>query len=403
MHYTRTLSGVINRASGSFKVVMLTGMRQVGKTTLLKDLAGEDRVYLTFDDPRTLKTAKEDPYLLFETYKARLLIDEVQYAPEVFSHIKMLADASNEFGLVWMTGSQQFLLMKGVSETLAGRMALIDLHGFSLYEKENMALQHQPFIPSARPASILPRRNAAETFDIIWKGSFPQLFTQNDGDWELFYSSYVKTYIERDVRQLASVGDELAFYNFLRASAARTGQELNLSALAGDVGVTVNTAKAWISVLRASGVVYLLPPYSQNITRRIVKRPKLYFLDTGLAAYLTDWNTGAQLMAGAMSGAIFETFVFGEILKSYSHNGKGANLYYYRDSNKAEIDLLIAQGGKLHPVEVKKTASPDSRMVKNFEMLEKFGCSVGYGALICLADRPFPLTRNAVAMSVWDM
>jgi len=382
---------------------MLTGMRQVGKTTLLSDLAGEGRVYLTLDDARTLKMAKEDPYLFFETYKAPLLIDEVQYAPELFSHIKMLVDASDKTGLVWMTGSQQFLLMKGISETLAGRIALIDLHGFSLHERENMAFQHHPFIPAAGSASVLPRRNAAETFDIIWKGSFPGLLTKNDADWGLFYSSYIKTYIERDVRQLANVGDELAFYNFLRAAAARTGQELNLSALAGDVGVTVNTAKAWLSVLRASGIVYLLPPYSQNITRRVVKRPKLYFLDTGLVAYLTDWNTGTQLMAGAMSGSIFETFVFGEILKSYSHNGRQASLYYYRDANKAEIDLLIARDGKLHPVEIKKTASPDSRMVKNFEILQKLGCAVGHGALVCLTDRPFPLTRNASALSVWDM
>jgi len=403
MHYPRTLSGVIDRASSSFKVVMLTGMRQVGKTTLLSNLAGENRAYLTLDDARTLKMAKEDPYLFFETYKAPLLIDEVQYAPELFSHIKMLVDASDEAGLIWMTGSQRFLLMKGVSETLAGRMALIDLHGFSLYERENMALQHRPFIPAAGPALGLLRRSAAETFDIIWKGSFPGLITKNDADWELFYSSYVKTYIERDVRQLANVGDELAFYNFLRASAARTGQELNLSALAGDVGVTVNTAKAWLSVLRASGIVYLLPPYSQNITRRVVKRPKLYFLDTGLVAYLTDWNTGTQLMTGAMSGAIFETFVFGEILKSYNHNGKQASLHYYRDANKAEIDLLIAQDGKLHPVEIKKTASPDSRMVKNFEILEKLGYTAGHGALVCLTDKPFPLTRNVTALSVWDM
>jgi len=402
MYYPRTLSETIKRAENSFKVVMLTGMRQVGKTTLLRDLAGEERLYLTLDDARTLKMAKEDPYLFFETHKAPLLIDEIQYAPELFPHIKMLADASDNMGIVWMTGSQQFLLMKGVSETLAGRMALIDLHGFSLYEREGLALQHRPFIPQMSSAATLQRRNTAETFDIIRLGSFPGLIT-NNVDWGLFYSSYIKTYIERDVRQLTNIGNELAFYNFLRAAAARTAQELNLSNLANDVGVTVNTAKAWLSVLKASGIVYLLPPYSQNITKRIVKRPKLYFLDTGLAAYLTDWNTGTQLMSGAMSGAVFETFVFGEILKSYNHNGKQASLYYYRDSNKVEIDLIISQDGKLYPVEIKKTASPDSSMVKNFSVLEKQGNIIGHGALICLTDRPFPLTRNVSALSVWDL
>jgi predicted AAA+ superfamily ATPase len=307
-----------------------------------------------------------------------------------------------------MTGSQQFFSIqgvseKGVSETLAGRMALIDLLGFSLYERENKAHLHEPFLPSIQPAANLPRKNASETFEVIWKGSFPGLLTKSDGDWSLFYSSYIKTYLERDVRQLANIGDEVAFYNFLKAAAARTGQELNMSEMAGDIGVTVNTIKSWLSVLKASGIVHLLQPYHQNVTKRIVKRPKLYFMDTGLAAYLTDWNTPAQLLAGAMSGAIFETFVVAEILKSYSHNGKQASVYYYRDTNKVEIDLVIVQDGRLYPVEIKKTATPDSRMVKNFDILEKLGKNTGYGVLICLTDKPFPLTRKAGAISVWDM
>jgi predicted AAA+ superfamily ATPase len=401
MFYPRTLSKVIARAGENFKVVMLTGMRQVGKTTLLRELAG-GRVYLTLDDPRTLKSAKEDPYLLFESHKPPLLIDEAQYAPELFSHVKMLVDGSDRTGQVWMTGSQQFLMMKGVSESLAGRMALIDLLGFSLYERENKALLQEPFLPSAQPSAVLPRRSAAETFEIIWKGSFPGLVTKTDGDWGLFYSSYVKTYLERDVRQLVNVGNELAFHNFLRVMAARTGQELNLSTVAGEAGVTVNTAKSWLSVLKTSGIVYLLQPYHPNVTKRVVKRPKLYFLDTGLAAYLTDWGTPAQLMAGAMGGAIFETFVFGEILKSYVHNGRQPSFYYYRDTNKAEIDLIIAQNGALHPVEIKKTATPDKHMVKNFDLLTNLG-KPGYGALVCLTNEPFPLTKTASALSVWDM
>jgi predicted AAA+ superfamily ATPase len=403
MTLARTESRIVDNASDSFMVVMLTGMRQVGKTTLLKNMAGEKRTYLTLDDPRTLAAAKSDPYLLFETNKSPLFIDEVQYAPELFAHVKMLADGSDKTGLVWMTGSQQFLLMKGVSETLAGRMAIIDLLGFSLYERQDKAGLHRPFLPSAKPAGALTRQSAEETYKIIWRGSFPGLIVKPNTDWNLFYNSYVKTYIERDVRQLANIGNEVAFYNFLKAMAARTAQELNMSALASDAGVAVATVKSWVSVLRASGTIYLLQPYHQNITKRIVKRPKMYFLDTGLAAYLTDWNTPAQLLSGAMSGAIFETFVFGEILKSYLHNGRSPSLYYYRDTNKVEIDLIIAEAGKLYPVEIKKTATPESRMVKSFAMLEALGRTVGHGALVCLTGEPFPLTRNVTAMSVWEM
>ncbi|MCL2010260.1 MAG: ATP-binding protein [Synergistaceae bacterium] len=401
MFHARTIDKVIARAGESFKVVMLVGMRQVGKTTLLKSM--DERTCLTMDDPRTLAAAKSDPYLLFETNKPPLLIDEVQYAPELFPHVKMLVDGSDETGLIWMTGSQQFLLMKGVSETLAGRMAIIDLLGFSLHERQGKAHLHRPFLPSPQPAGVLTRQSAEDTYKIIWQGSFPGLITKPNADWSLFYSSYIKTYIERDIRQLANIGNELAFYNFLKAMAARTGQELNMSSVASDVGVTVPTVKAWLSVLRASGVIYLLQPYHQNVTKRIVKRPKMYFLDTGLAAYLTDWNTPAQLMAGAMSGPIFETFVVGEILKSYLHNGRQPSLYYYRDTNKVEIDLIIAEAGRLYPVEIKKTATPDNRMIGSFAMLEKLGMAVGHGALICLTNRPFPLTRAAAAISVWDM
>ena len=403
MPYARTIGKVITKASNSFKIVMLTGMRQVGKTTLLKDLVGEERAYVTMDDPRTLATAKSDPYLLFQTSKPPLLIDEVQYVPELFPHIKMLVDNQDKTGQVWMTGSQQFLLMKGVSETLAGRMAIIDLLGFSLYERQDKADLHKPFRPSPDPAAVLARQSTEDTYKTIWQGSFPGLITKPDADWSLFYGSYIKTYIERDVRQLANIGNELAFYNFLKAMAARTGQELNMSAVASDVGVTVATIKSWVSVLRASGVIYLLQPYHQNITKRIVRRPKMYFLDTGIVAYLTDWNTPAQLMSGAMSGPIFETFVFGEILKSYLHNGRQPSLYYYRDTNKVEIDLIIAEAGVLYPIEIKKTASPNSRMISSFAMLEKLGKTVGHGTLICLTDSPFPLARTATALSVWDI
>jgi len=274
---------------------------------------------------------------------------------------------------------------------------------FSIYEQEEKGELQQPFLPSSTPASILSRKLLQETYRIIWKGSFPEITLKDDDIWALFYSSFVKTYIERDVRQLVNVGNELSFYNFLKVVAARTGQELNMTDIANALDISLNTIKSWLSVLQASGIIYLLQPYYENITKRMVKRPKLYFLDTGLCAYLTDWNTPEALSSGAMNGAIFETFVVSEILKSYRHNGLQPSFYYYRDSNKAEIDLLIIQNDIFYPIEIKRTASPDKAMIKHFSVLESLGKKVGYGSLICLTERILPLTQNANAISIWDI
>ena len=403
MFKNRTIEKTIQKIDNNFKVLLLTGMRQVGKTTVLQDLADNNRTYITLDDVLSLKLAREDPYLFFQTYKLPLLIDEIQYAPELFSGIKMLVDKSSQSGQVWMTGSQQFLLMKNVSESLAGRLAVLELMGFSIYEQEEKGHLQKPFLPSPTPASLLSRKSLLETYRIIWKGSFPEITLKEDEMWAWFYGSFVKTYIERDVRQLLNIGNELSFYNFLKVVAARTGQELNLTDIANMLDISLNTVKSWLSVLQASGVIYLLQPYYENITKRIVKRPKLYFIDTGLCAYLTDWNTPETLSSGAMSGAIFETFVISEILKSYKHNGLSPSFYYYRDSNKVEIDLLIVQNGIFYPVEIKRTATPDKNMIKNFAVLESLGKKTGYGSLICLVDRVLPLSQNANAISVWDI
>jgi len=399
----RTIETFIKKADNNFKTLLLTGMRQVGKTTVLQDLATADRTYITLDDVLSLKLAKEDAYLFFQTYKAPLLIDEIQYAPELFPHIKMLVDKSSQLGQIWMTGSQQFLLMKGVSESLAGRLAVLELMGFSIYEQEGKGDRQKPFLPSPTPASVLSRKSFSETYRTIWKGSFPEITLKDDDVWMLFYSSFVKTYIERDVRQLLNIGNELMFYNFLKVVAARTGQELNMTDIANSLDISLNTVKSWLSVLQASGIIYLLPPYYENITKRIVKRPKLYFLDTGLCAYLTDWNTPEALSSGAMNGAIFETFVILEILKSYKHNGLQPSFYYYRDNNKVEIDLLIVQNGVFYPVKIKRTASPERKMIKNFDVLESLGKKVGYGSLICLTEKVLPLTQKANAISFWDI
>ena len=400
---TRTIESVIKKANTNFKALLLTGARQVGKTTVLQNLVNDNRIYITLDDVLSLKLAKDDPYLFFQTYHLPLLIDEIQYAPELFSHIKMLIDRSGLMGQVWMTGSQQFLLMKGVSESLAGRLAILELLGFSIYEQEGKGDLQKPFLPSSAPPCILSRKSLAETYRIIWKGSFPEITLKDDDTWALYYSSFVKTYIERDVRQLLNIGNELSFFNFLKVVAARTGQELNLTDISNNMDISLNTIKSWLSVLQASGVIYLLQPYYENITKRIVKRPKLYFLDTGLCAYLTDWTTPETLASGAMSGAIFETFVISELLKSYKHNGLHPPFYYYRDSNQVEIDLLILQNDILHPIEIKRTATPDRKMIKHFNVLESFSKKIGYGSLICLTDLISPLSREANAISVWDI
>jgi predicted AAA+ superfamily ATPase len=403
MLINRTIESVIKKANSNFKALLLTGMRQVGKTTVLQNLLSDNRTYITLDDVLSLKLAKEDPYLFFQTYKPPLLIDEIQYAPELFSHIKLFIDKSNQYGQVWMTGSQQFLLMQGVSESLAGRLAVLELMGFSIYEQENKGHLQQPFIPSPTPQSLLTRKSLSETYRIIWKGSFPEITLKENDNWALYYSSFVKTYIERDVRKLVNIGNEISFYNFLKVIAARTGQELNLTDISNVMDISLNTVKSWLSVLQASGVVYLLQPYYENTTKRITKRPKLYFLDTGLCAYLTDWNTPETLSSGAMNGAFFETFVVSELLKSYKHNGIQPPFYYYRDSNQVEIDLLLLQNGVIYPIEIKRTATPDKKMLKHFSVLETFGKKIGYGSLLCLTDTIFPLTQNANAISIWDI
>ena len=397
----RTIGRFFKEASGHFKVILLTGMRQVGKTTCLRNISGKRRRYVSLDDPQVLSLAKNEPALFFERFAPPVFIDEIQYAPELFPYIKMLVDDSEENGRIWLSGSQQYSMMKNVTESLAGRVAIVDMFGFSIYERQGKALLQKPFLPSANPLSPLTPKRPSETFEIIWRGSFPHI-VNSAAQWRLFYSSYVKTYLERDVRQIINIGDETAFLRFMSVAAARTAQILNISDIANNSGVTVKTAERWLSVLQASGVTYLLKPYFSNVSKRFIKRPKLYFTDTGLCAYLTEWTSRQTLEAGAMSGAFFETFVISEILKSYHHNGESPNLYYYRDSNNVEIDLLISQNGLLYPIEIKKTAAPKKDDVKAFDTLAKIA-KTGYGSLICLVKENLPLTDSANAVSVWEI
>ncbi len=404
MYIQRTLERFIESANRQFPVLLVTGARQVGKTTLLSRLSKTDRKFVTLDDPLALALAKEDPALFIQRYSPPVLIDEIQYAPELLPHIKMAADRGNETGMFWITGSQQFHLMKGVSESLAGRVGVISLLGLSQRELTGSCSGSGPFIPSmAEMGSRLQssgRMDLQSVYRRIWRGSFPAIASNDSMDRDLFYSSYIQTYLQRDVRDLARVGSEISFVRFLRAAAARTGQMLNMTDLARDADVAVNTVKNWISVLQASGIVYLLEPFFTNVTKRLVKTPKLYFLDTGLCAYLTEWSSPETLEAGAMSGAILETWILGELLKGFLHNGRRAPFYYYRDKDKKEIDLLIIQDGTIHPLEFKKTASPARDTIRLFDTLERLGMPIGSGGIICLVEDIVPFTRKYFAIPV---
>ncbi len=396
MYVTRTLESFFRNASNQFPVMLVTGARQVGKTTFLKHLSTENRTYVSLDDPLILNLAKEDPALFFQRFSSPLLIDEIQYAPELLPYIKMDVDQTGEPGRYWLTRSQHFHMMKDVSESLAGRVGIVNLHGLSFRERTSRGSEACVFLPGKKhymeQLSSTRCLKAGDLFHIIRRGSFPAIALNNQMDWDLFYSSYLQTYLQRDIHDLKNIGDDMRFLRFLRAAAARSGQLLNYTDLARDADVSPNTAKSWLSVLVASGMVYLLEPYHSNITKRLVKTPKLYFLDTGLCSWLTQWNTSEALEAGAFSGPVFETWVVSEILKSWQHNGRKATFYFYRDKDKTEIDLLILNDGILHPFEIKKSASPGKRTVRHFQALEKLNMPVGHGGVICLAQQSIPLT-----------
>lgn len=404
MYAGRSLERFVNKATRQFPVLLLSGARQVGKTTLLQHLMDTERTYLTLDDPLIMNLARQDPALFMQRFPPPVLIDEIQYAPELLPYIKLAVDRDRQPGMFWLTGSQQFHVMKGVSESLAGRVAIVQLLGLSRQEATGRTHMDGPFLPLFQELQNRMLKNdplhLKELFKMIWRGAFPAISLNKDMDRDLFYSSYVQTYLQRDVRDLARVGDEMAFLRFLRAAAARTGQLLNLSDMARDVDISPNTAKSWLSVLQASGMIYLLEPYHSNVTKRLVKAPKLYFLDSGLCAYLTQWSSPETLEAGAMSGSILETWILVEILKSYRHNGLNAPFYYYRDKDKKEIDLLIFRDGTLYPLEFKKTASPKKAAVRHFATLERLKIPIGPGGVICLCEHVLPLTDKTTSIPV---
>ncbi|MGB4440468.1 MAG: ATP-binding protein [Sedimentibacter sp.] len=402
-YINRNIETTIEKAAKMFSAVLITGARQVGKTTVLKHIT-KGITYVTLDDPILLQSAIEEGGSFFKTTPPPVIVDEIQYAPNLFSYIKMIADENGKKGQFYLTGSQEFKMMKNISESLAGRIGIINLLGLSLREIKNDRF-NEAFIPTEefinkRKITAL-KLDYKEIWQIIHKGSMPAMYA-DEIDWQMFYASYTKTYIERDVRELTQVGDELKFIKFMTAIASRTSQMLNLTSVANEIGISVPTADRWLSILISSNIVYLLQPYYNNIMKRAVKTPKIYFLDTGLAAYLTKWNNPDVLEAGAMSGAFFETFVISEVLKSYYNSGiLEPTIYYYRDKDAKEIDLIVEQNGTLHPIEIKKTANPGKEHIENFSVLDNVkGMSVGTGCVICMYDKSIYINDKNLSIPV---
>lgn len=399
MYYHRHIEPVIARISKRKPVVVLTGARQVGKTTMLKEVY-KDISYVSLNHPLVRTGASENPSAFFESNKPPVIIDEIQKAAQLFDYVKDIVDESKAKGQFYLTGSQSMNLMKNVSDSLAGRAGIIKLLGLSVRELDENPYR-QPFLPTIECMAEAEKGTSfdyAKLISRIHKGFFPELYEVESDlhDWSDFYSSYFQTYIEKDIRDVLKIQDESAFIKFVRAAASLTGEMLNLTTIAEMCGKDVKTVKAWLSVMESGGLVYLLEPYYNNIGKRMIKMPKLYFMDTGLACWLLGWNTPEQMASGAMWGHLFETFVFTEVLKSYYNDGiVKPPLYYYRDKDKKEVDLIIEDGDTLYPIEIKTSSDPVKSMVNSFSVLDSIaGRKTGTGAVICLANKRLPLTDD---------
>lgn len=400
----RNLEAVVSQVTKEYPVVLVTGPRQVGKTTMLQKLMeGTDRGYVTLDDLNERALAKTDPELFLQLHKSPVLIDEVQYAPELFSYIKLNVDKNHEPGAFWLTGSQVFKLMRGVQESLAGRVAVLSLT--SLSQAEIAGCETKPF--AVEMEELLLRKEGREEIDTrgiferIYKGSMPAIVSGVTSNNQIFYSSYLSTYIERDVRELSEAIDSLKFLRFITAVAARCGQMVNVAEIARDADINQTQAKDWLGILETLGIVFYLHPYSNNLLKRLVKTPKLYFYDTGLVCYLTKWSSAETLESGAMNGAILENYVVAEIRKTYLNCGKEPYMYYYRDKDAKEIDIVLEHDGVLNPIEIKKTSNPGTELIKVFGLLDRSSTPRSKGAVVCMKPGLGAIDKDNYIVPIW--
>ena len=411
----RHIENVVERRSQNSKAILLTGSRQVGKSTLYKHLFSNVN-QVTFDDDLLLAQAEEDMNLFLLNNPCPLMIDEVQKCPSIFNKLKIILDNTDKYGNFYLTGSQKLQLMEGVSESLAGRVSVLELEGLSLREIKGISFNRH-FIPME--AYIREREKSLKEYrqglwETIHRGSYPELYANPEREWVDFYQSYVKTYLERDVNKLIKAKNHLTFVKFLTCVAARTGQVINYANISSEIGVSEITVKEWISILEKSGIIFILKPYTSSALNRAIRKPKLYFRDTGLCCYLTRWLTPDTLKNGAMAGAMFETFVINEILKSYSNEGLeyDFNIFYYNGKDKkkkkengeeievdGEIDLILQEDGILYPIEIKISATPKADMASEFDVLDGIPDKKrGMGAIICLYDKKLFLRENLIAL-----
>ncbi|MCL2035296.1 MAG: ATP-binding protein [Oscillospiraceae bacterium] len=407
-YINRSMEPVFLELSREYPAILITGPRQVGKTTMLQKLSEKEsrnRTYISLDDLNERKLAKTDPAMFFQLHKPPIFIDEVQYAPELFPYIKILIDKHNNPGDFWLTGSQLFKLMSGVQESLAGRVALLHLSPLSQREIYQNGQSATPFCVDLDVLSVkqntVTSASVSEIYERIFNGGMPALVSGRYTNRETFYSSYIGTYLDRDVKELSGTIDSMKFHNFITAVAALTAQMVNYKAIADDCDIDQTTAKAWLRILETLGIIFYLYPYSNNTLKRLVKTPKLYFYDSGLVAYLTKWNSAETLQNGAMSGAILENYVVSEMVKSYQNAGREPFIYYYRDKDSKEIDVLLERDGKLFPLEIKKTAMPGSQLTRVFKVLDKSSLQRGTGAVICMAEKLGALDRDNLIVPVW--
>ena len=391
----RTLERKFLKMSSFFKAVLITGARQVGKTTILKHLAeGQKRTYVSMDNMMARTLAKSDPVLFFQTYKPPIIIDEIQKAPELFEQIKIMCDESEERGLFWLTGSQQYNMMKNVRETLAGRIGILELYSLSKNEVDGIRFPNEMDFSLAclqQRQACTGKNDVVDVFDHIWRGGMPDAIYADAEQRQEYYNSYIETYLMRDVSEEGGITDSVRFRKFLNACAALVAEQVNYKTLAEAAEISQPTAKEWLRLLQGLGIIYLLQPFANNELKRLSKTPKLYFCDTGLCAYLSMWLTRDTLMNGAASGHYFENYVIIELVKNFSYSSVKANLTYYRDSNAKEIDVMVEENGLIHPLEIKKSANPDRREIKKYEIIDKTNLERGSGGIICMCEEVIPI------------